>query len=419
METEEIYKTSNKIDLNGTLYYKNDHNGIQKFRNKVRKDDIKIVDTYVGKGEPEINQYLRGTKVVSGRKRDTMEKHREVLDKLCNSYALPQDTLLFRGANHPLIAEMEEGDILEDNGFKSATENIKWTEFFINQPDAPGQYKVSNPTLIVINAKKGQHAAPLSAIKSPKQGEFLLPRDAKLQVDTAKWQGKLKILETHIVSGGHKPGNGLGKSPKHLYSSNAYIAVLKCEVDEMKTIIVTRHPGALAWIQKHHPEIGDVQIVETILSIICVIYLWRALKGSAWSAERILLLELEPERICIALIAIGRVMVHALAVENSSVPEMDTLVHVIVADQFKGDNTMDYMTISIIIFLVSAAFIAGFHAGRISLRSIAPWRKGYESIRKGSEILKEKNDNNRFITESGVKIVKRDGTEISVSKSES
>lgn len=29
----------------------------------------------------------------------------------------------------------------------------------------------------------------------------------------------------------------------------------------IKTIIVTRHPGALDWIQKHHPEIGDVRII--------------------------------------------------------------------------------------------------------------------------------------------------------------
>jgi len=26
----------------------------------------------------------------------------------------------------------------------------------------------------------------------------------------------------------------------------------------MKTIIVTRHPGALIWLQTHHPELTDV-----------------------------------------------------------------------------------------------------------------------------------------------------------------
>lgn len=29
----------------------------------------------------------------------------------------------------------------------------------------------------------------------------------------------------------------------------------------MKTIIVTRHPGALAWIQKRHPEFQDAQVI--------------------------------------------------------------------------------------------------------------------------------------------------------------
>ena len=27
---------------------------------------------------------------------------------------------------------------------------------------------------------------------------------------------------------------------------------------KMKTIIVTRHPGALIWLQTHHPELTDV-----------------------------------------------------------------------------------------------------------------------------------------------------------------
>jgi len=30
----------------------------------------------------------------------------------------------------------------------------------------------------------------------------------------------------------------------------------------MKTKIVTRHKGALEWIQKHHPEFGDAEVVE-------------------------------------------------------------------------------------------------------------------------------------------------------------
>ena len=141
-EIDDIYKSSNTIDLTGPIYYKSDTNGIQDFRNKVRKDDIKVVDSYVGKGEPEVNQYLRGTKVFSGNKRDIMEKHKEVLDKLCKNYRLKDDTLLFRGANHPVIRNLEPGDILEDDAFQSVTENMKWTEFFINQPDSTGEYKV-------------------------------------------------------------------------------------------------------------------------------------------------------------------------------------------------------------------------------------------------------------------------------------
>lgn len=30
----------------------------------------------------------------------------------------------------------------------------------------------------------------------------------------------------------------------------------------MKTIIVTRHPGALDWLQKHHPELGEADVVS-------------------------------------------------------------------------------------------------------------------------------------------------------------
>ena len=30
----------------------------------------------------------------------------------------------------------------------------------------------------------------------------------------------------------------------------------------MKTIIVTRHSGALDWLRKHHPELGDAEIVS-------------------------------------------------------------------------------------------------------------------------------------------------------------
>jgi len=90
---------------------------------------------------------------------------------------------------------------LEDDAFQSVTENLKWTEFFINQPDKTGEYKVSNPALLVIRAERGQKCAPLSAIKSPKQGEYLLPRKTRIQVVKTRNQGKLKILEARIIRG--------------------------------------------------------------------------------------------------------------------------------------------------------------------------------------------------------------------------
>jgi len=200
--SDKILKTSNVIDLVGPIYYKNDHHNIQKFRNTVSKDDIGIVSEYVGKGEPEINSYLRNTKIFSVKKIDKMENHKKVLDGLVSKYTLSEDKTLFRGANHPKLYELNAGDVIVDPAFQSTTENINWTEFFINQPDNNSEtFNVSNPVLFVIRAKKGQNAAPLSAIKSPHQGEFLLPRETPIRIDKVMTKGKLKIMEASIIKG--------------------------------------------------------------------------------------------------------------------------------------------------------------------------------------------------------------------------
>jgi hypothetical protein len=197
--SEDIFRTSSIIDIKGPLYYNKDHDKIQVFRQTLTKEDIKVVDKYVGKGEPEVNIYLRKNTYNT-----KMENEVKILDNLINNYQISSDTLLFRGVNHPDLYNLQRGDEYSDPGFISTTENIKWTEFFINQPDNPGPVSVSNPCLFVIKARAGQHAAPLSAIKSPKQQEFLLPRGTTLRIDAVKYSGKIKILEASIV---HKREN--------------------------------------------------------------------------------------------------------------------------------------------------------------------------------------------------------------------
>lgn len=198
--SESVHSTGGKIDLNSKIEYKNDHDGIKKFRTLLSKNDIKTIDGYVGSGYPGINKFLRKTEIFSNDSAKIHKKDILLMDKIVDSYALPDDLLLFRGANNKMLYDLEVGDSLFDPAFTSATEDIKWAETFINRPvpDENGYLKVDHPTLLVISAKRGQHAAPVSSLKFPLEREFVLPRGIQFRVNNVKSNGKLKIVEVSI-----------------------------------------------------------------------------------------------------------------------------------------------------------------------------------------------------------------------------
>ncbi|MCK9520157.1 MAG: CRISPR-associated protein Csx16 [Candidatus Omnitrophota bacterium] len=61
---------------------------------------------------------------------------------------------------------------------------------------------------------------------------------------------------------GEKAGGRFADAVARARENEAAMASVVAVPEEKKTIIVTRHPGALGWLRKHHPELGEVEVVS-------------------------------------------------------------------------------------------------------------------------------------------------------------
>jgi CRISPR-associated protein Csx16 len=61
---------------------------------------------------------------------------------------------------------------------------------------------------------------------------------------------------------GEKAGGRFADAVGRAKENETAMASVVAMPEEKKTIIVTRHPGALDWLRKHHPELGEAEVVS-------------------------------------------------------------------------------------------------------------------------------------------------------------
>lgn len=171
----------------------------QELQDKLTESERHAFGRYQGSGYGNINNFLRFPKA-SGHKKELYKVLTDGLDTGIAKQKAEKDILVYRGTKENILGKLKAGDIFQDKGYMSTSEN---PEIF-----KAGDFTSSKGVRFHIEIPKGYNVATMPAMGD--EWERLLPRGSKLKIlsiedhmaerlDGTKFPSGQKIVRAKVI----------------------------------------------------------------------------------------------------------------------------------------------------------------------------------------------------------------------------
>lgn len=159
------------------------------WQSKLSASEKKAIEAYTGYAYEFINKALRNNTPLSPDETAIAND----LDKALKKTSAPENFLAYRTVSPNVLAKLEVGKTLTDNGFMSTT--------LENGAFEPHDGGGRNNALIHLEIPKGTKGAAISELSKAKyEYEFLLPRGSKIKIHKIERVGKTTHVHATVVN---------------------------------------------------------------------------------------------------------------------------------------------------------------------------------------------------------------------------